>query len=686
VIRGILVTGTDTGVGKTLVAAALARALRRRGIDAGVMKPAATGVPPDDDADLLRAAAGSDDPPALVSPLRFREPLAPAVAADREGRTPDPAAIRAAFEVLAARHDVVVVEGVGGLLVPVAWGYTVADMARDLGLPLLVVARAGLGTLNHAALTVEAARARGLPVLGVVLNRTEAAAPGPAEETNPAALERLCGVRVLGTFPRIPGGRERDPDALADALEAGLDLAPLLEEAALPSGEALARWKRIDRAHVWHPFTQMKEWTDPVVIVRGEGPYLWDAGGRRYVDGVSSLWVTVHGHRTPEIDAAVASQLGRVAHSTLLGLSNVPSIELAERLVARAPAGLTRVFYSDSGSTAVEVALKMAFQHQRRRGEEGRTKFVFFEGGYHGDTLGAVSVGGIDLFHRLFRPLLFASHRVPAPHCYRCPVGKTFPSCGIDCLRPFDEVLREYGPEIAAVIVEPAMQGAAGMIPQPEGWLRRVAAGARAAGALLIADEVAVGLGRTGRWFAVEHEDVRPDLLAVAKGLSGGYLPLAATLATEEIHASFLGRYEEMRTFFHGHTYTGNPLACAAAVANLDRMAREGTVEEAARKGEILGRLLEPLRALPAVGDVRRRGMMAGVELVSDRGSREPFPPEARAGWRVCEEARKRGVLLRPLGNVVVVMPPLGAPDGVLGGIVGVLSASIGAAFPEGGR
>ncbi len=682
--RGVLVTGTGTGVGKTAVAAALARILLRRGLSVGVMKPAATGVPPDDDADLLRAAAGSDDPPDLVSPLRFRDPLAPAVAADREGRSPDPEAIRRAFAAIAGRRAFTVVEGVGGLLVPVAWGFTVADMARDLGLPLLVVAPAGLGTLNHAALTVEAARSRGIPVLGVVLVRESAGAPGLAEETNPAALERLCGVRVLAVMERVAAGRERDPDALADALGPGA--ASILADALPAGGDAVARWKRLDRAHVWHPFTQMQEWTDPVVIERGEGPYLWDVEGRRYIDGVSSLWVTVHGHRTPEIDAAVASQLGKLAHSTLLGLSNVPSIELAERLVRVAPPGLVRVFYSDSGSTAVEVALKMAFQHQRRRGEERRTKFVFLEGGYHGDTLGAVSVGGIDLFHRLFRPLLFASHRVPAPHCFRCPVGKTFPSCGIDCVLPLEEALRDHGPEIAAVIVEPVMQGAAGMIPQPAGWLPRVAAAARAAGALLIADEVAVGLGRTGRWFAVEHEGVRPDLLAVAKGLSGGYLPLAATLATEEIHASFLGRHEEMRTFFHGHTYTGNPLACAAAVANLDRMTREGTVGEAARKGEILGALLEPLRSLRPVGDVRRRGMMAGVELVRDAASREPFPPGERAGRRVCEEARRRGVLLRPLGDVVVVMPPLGTPDVVLGEIAGVLAASIRAALPEENR
>ena len=677
--RAVLVTGTGTGVGKTAVAAGLARLLRRRGIDVGVMKPAATGVPPDEDADLLRAASGADDALDLVSPIRLRDPLAPAVAADREGRVPDPDAVRRAFATIAGRHAVTVVEGVGGLLVPIAWGWTVADLARDLGLPLVVVAPAGLGTLNHAALTVEAARARGLAVLGVVLVREAAGEPDLAEATNPAALARLCGVPVLGVMARVPAGRERDPDALADAL-GGLELPGDLLP---PRGEAISRWKALDRAHVWHPFTQMQEWTDPLIIERGEGPYLFDVEGRRYIDGVSSLWVTVHGHRTPEIDAAVAGQLGRLAHSTLLGLANVPSIELAERLVRVAPPGLTRVFYSDSGSTAVEVALKMAFQHQRRRGAESRTKFVFFEGGYHGDTLGAVSVGGIDLFHRLFRPLLFSSHRVTAPHCFRCPIGKTFPSCEIDCLRPFEEVLRDHGNEIAAVIVEPAMQGAAGMLPQPEGWLTRVAAAARDAGALLIADEVAVGLGRTGRWFAVEHEGVRPDLLAVAKGLSGGYLPLAATLATEEVHASFLGKYEEMRSFFHGHTYTGNPLACAAAVANIDRMEREGTVAGAERKGRLLGDLLEPLRAIRPVGDVRRRGMMAGVELVRDPATGEPFPPEARAGWRVCEEARRRGVLLRPLGNVVVVLPHLGAPDAVLGEIAEVLAASIRAAFPE---
>jgi adenosylmethionine-8-amino-7-oxononanoate aminotransferase len=446
--------------------------------------------------------------------------------------------------------------------------------------------------------------------------------------------------------------------------------------------EEVARWKRLDRAHVWHPFTQMAEWTDPLVIERGEGPWLFDAEGRRYVDGTSSLWVTVHGHREPALDRAVADQLGRVAHSTLLGLAGVPSIELAERLVRVAPPGLSRVFYSDDGSTAVEVALKMAFLHQRRRGEERRTRFLHFAGSYHGDTLGAVGVGGIPIFHELFHPLLHASVRAAPPSCWRCAPGRPCPPCAEAALPSFEEALERRGAEIAAVVVEPGIQGAAGMVVEPPGWLRRLAEATRRAGALLVADEVATGFGRTGRWFAVEHDGVRPDLMAVAKGLSGGYLPLAATLATEEVHASFLGRFEDLRAFFHGHTYTGNPLACAAAAANLDLMEERGTVAEAARKGEVLGRLLAPLRGHPHVAEVRRLGMMAGIQLAADPRAREPFPLAARAGGRVCAEARKRGVLLRPLGDVVVVLPPLGIPDGVLEETAAAVVESVRAAFP----
>ena len=421
------------------------------------------------------------------------------------------------------------------------------------------------------------------------------------------------------------------------------------------------------------------------MIERARGDMLFDTRGREYLDAVSSLWVTVHGHREPEIDEAVRAQLGRVAHSTLLGLANVQSIECAEALLRVAPRNLSRVFYSDSGSTAVEVALKMAFQGAQQRGDTNRRTFVHFAGSYHGDTLGSVSVGGIDLFHRTFKPLLFEAVRAVAPTCYRCPLGKTYPACEIACLEPFEATLRDRGDEIAAVVVEPVMQGAAGMIPQPPGWLPRVAAATRAEGALLICDEVATGFGRTGRMFAVEHEGIEPDLMCVAKGLTGGYLPLAATLATEAVHDAFLGAPEEMRTFFHGHTYTGNPLACAAAVANLRLMETRNTVADAARKGELLGRLLaEQVAPLPHVGDIRRRGLMVGVELVADVATREPFPAAQRMGWRVCRDAMQHGVRLRPLGDVVVLMPPLGFADLSLEQTVDTLARSIRAVCAEG--
>jgi adenosylmethionine-8-amino-7-oxononanoate aminotransferase len=417
-----------------------------------------------------------------------------------------------------------------------------------------------------------------------------------------------------------------------------------------------------DRRYLWHPFTQMAEWleTEPLVIERAEGCALYDVEGKRYLDGVSSLWVTVHGHRKRAIDRAVKAQLDRVAHTTLLGLSNVPSIELGERLVAMAPSGLTRVFYSDSGSTAVEIALKIAFQYRQQRGETARTRFVHFTNAYHGDTIGSVSVGGIDLFHALYKPLLFHGFEVPAPHGWRCPDDLDEAACGRSSLAALEATLRDHAGEIAAAIVEPVMQGAAGMIPQPPGWLAEVRRLCTRYGVLLIADEVATGFGRTGTMFACEQEGVSPDLLCLAKGITGGYLPLAATLATEEIFRAFLGRYDEFKAFFHGHTYTGNPLACAAALASLDLFEKERTLEKLRGKILRLSRRLAEIAKLPHVGDVRQRGFMAGIELAADVPARTAYPVAERRGHHVCMEARRRGAILRPLGDVVVLMPPLG--------------------------
>ncbi len=440
------------------------------------------------------------------------------------------------------------------------------------------------------------------------------------------------------------------------------------------------RLRELDRAHVWHPFTQMKVYPDehPLVIERGEGNYLVDVEGRRYFDGVSSLWANLHGHCRPEIDAAVSRQLGRIAHSTLLGHANVPSIELAARLASVAPGGLDRVFYSDSGSEAMEIALKIAFAYWRHTGERRRTKFAGVGEAYHGDTIGAVSMGGIDVFHALFRPLLFETYRIPVPYCYRCPLGKSRETCAMACLAEAERVIRAHADELAGVCVEPVFMAAGGMILQPEGWLRGLAKIARDAGALFIVDEVAVGFGRTGRMFGVEHEGVTPDIMGCAKGLSGGYLPLAATLVTDEVYGAFLGEYRERRTFYHGHTYTGNQLGCAAALASLDIFEKDSVLENVRRKAERVGaRLRSELADLAHVGDIRVKGLFGGVELVKDRSTKEPFAFEERTGHRVCLAARARGVFLRPLGDVIVLVPPLSSTEEELDHLVDAVAESI---------
>ena len=412
-----------------------------------------------------------------------------------------------------------------------------------------------------------------------------------------------------------------------------------------------------DLRHLWHPFTQQQGWGEDepaLVIERAEGTNLYDTDGRAYIDGVSSLWCNVHGHRHPAIDGAIRAQLDQVAHSTMLGLSHRPAIELAEKLIAVAPPGLTRVFYSDSGSTAVEIALKMAYQWWAQRGEPQRTGFVCLHDAYHGDTLGAVSVGGIDLFHSLYRPLLFDT--------WPTPVGDD---------EHLDRLLQARHREVAAVIVEPLVQGAGGMLMAPPGYLRRVRELCDRHGVLLICDEVATGFGRTGRMFACEHEDVTPDLMCVGKGLTGGYLPLAATLTTERVYEGFLGNSDELRTFFHGHTFTGNPLGCAAAIATLETFERERTLEMMAPKIELLTRLLDQRIAfLPGVAEVRQRGFMVGIELVA-----EPAPE--RLGPQVMLGARRRGAVIRPLGDVIVLMPAPAMSEADLRRLVAITASSI---------
>ena len=417
-----------------------------------------------------------------------------------------------------------------------------------------------------------------------------------------------------------------------------------------------AELRALDREVLWHPFTQQRGWAgeDAPIIERAEGTTLYDTEGRAYIDGVSSLWCNVHGHGHHLIDSAVRLQLGRLGHSTMLGLTHRPAIELGRRLIDIAPAPLSRVFYSDNGSTATEVALKMSLQWWAHRGEPQRTGFICLRGGYHGDTIGSVSVGGIELFHSLYRPLLFDS--------WQAEPGDT---------NQMAALLEEHQDQVAAVVMEPLVQGAAGMLVHPEGYLAAVRELCDRYGVLLICDEVATGFGRTGTMFACEQENVTPDFLCLSKGLTGGYLPLAATLTTERVYEGFLGEFEEFRTFFHGHTYTGNPLACAAAVASLDVFESERTLHHLQPKIDLLGTWLdESVARLPGVAEVRRCGFMVGIELVHQ-------PLEARMGHQVTLAARERGAIVRPLGDVVVLMPPLAIADSELRRLVEITAEAL---------
>jgi adenosylmethionine-8-amino-7-oxononanoate aminotransferase len=489
---------------------------------------------------------------------------------------------------------------------------------------------------------------------------------------------------------------------------------------------------KLDQKFVWHPFTQMRDWLrrEPVVIASGKGAVLRDVHGREYLDANSSIWTNLHGHQHPKINAAIARQLKKISHSSALGFANEPASLLAAQIVREAgriydlrstiyePKGrrarkpqtanrkLEKVFFSDDGSTALEVALKLAYEFTRRtRGGKSRPRFLSLDGAYHGDTIGAVSLGHIDLFHKAYGGMLFNTDKVMSPYCYRCPFNRAQPEradarnyrkCNWECVGKVERKFstqKKRGNPYAAFVFEPLMQGAAGMVSQPDGWLGRVAEIARSHGALLIADEVMTGFGRTGvhghksdgqsqaSLFASHHENVQPDFLCLAKGLTGGYLPMAATLTTQKVFDAFLGEYEEFKTFFHGHSFTSNQLGAAAALASLDILQTKKSVRQRARLQKLFDEELQTLWALPHVGDIRQVGLVAGIELVKNWRTREPFALRERAGIRVCEAMARRGVLTRPVGNVIVLMPPYCTAPGQLRKMISALAESIKESF-----
>lgn len=654
--KNIFITGTDTGVGKTMATLVLGTLLQKRGFNVGVMKPVQCAG---DDAAFLKKSLNLPDHLAEINPCFAPEPLSPHLAFPRARRKIDFKKIIAVYKSLQQRHDIVLVEGAGGVMVPLTDQYFVVDLIRDMELDVVIVARPGLGTINHTLLTIEQAREHGLNVRGVIFNATSLRKPEIPEQTNPEVIHRLGKVSVLGTIPYL---KNLESAEVLRRCVRTINLQPMIkpsDDRMLPSRQKqLAAW---DKAHLWHPFTQMKDWLtdEPLIIDQAKGSYLIDTKGHRYLDGVSSLWVNVHGHGHRHINDRIRDQLRKLEHSTLLGLSNTPAIELAKKLTDIAPKGLNKVFYSDNGSTAVEAAIKIAYQYWQNTGYKSKKFIAHLANSYHGDTLGSVSVGGIDLFHKVYRNLIFPTIAVDFPDCYRAPQGKKYPQYAFEYVDRFEAILRKKHNQIAAFVVEPLVQGAAGMIMWPKGVLKRMRELCRKYQVIFIADEVATGFGRTGTMFACEQEGVSPDMMCLAKGITGGYLPLAATLTTQKIFDGFVFDYKDQKTFFHGHTYTGNPLACAAALANLEVFAKERTLKNLQPKIKFLGKKLEMFYNLPIVGDIRQRGFMVGIELVRDRRTKEPYPWQKQIGVQVCREVRKHGVILRPLGNVIVLMPPL---------------------------
>jgi adenosylmethionine---8-amino-7-oxononanoate aminotransferase len=466
---------------------------------------------------------------------------------------------------------------------------------------------------------------------------------------------------------------------------------------------------QLDRKYVWHPFTQMRDWLarEPIVIASGKGAVLRDVKSREFLDANSSIWTNLHGHQNKKINAAISRQLKKISHSSALGFASEPASLLAEKLVGLAnlkskKPKLEKVFYSDDGSTALEVAIKLAYQYSWRARSPAcppalmkkfPPRFLSLEGAYHGDTIGAVSLGQIDLFHRSFSKLLFKTDKVMSPYCYRCPFNRAKPEradareyrkCNWECVGLVEKKFstqRKKGNPYAAFVFEPLMQGSAGMIPQPKTWLKQVSEITRDHGALLIADEVMTGFGRAGKIFACQHENVQPDFLCVAKGLTGGYLPMAATLTTQKVFDAFLGDYAEFKTFFHGHSFTGNQLGASAALASLEILGGKKSILSRINLEKILRKELQSLWSLPNVGDIRQVGLVAGIELVRNWRTREPFDLRERAGIRVCEAMAKRAVLTRPIGNVIVLMPPYCTTAAQLEKIIAATRESIAATF-----
>ncbi len=649
-MKGFFITGTDTGVGKTMVTASLLAVLRAAGIAAAPFKPIQTGAIRDQDGRLR-----SPDLECCLNAVALNpEPAcSPHLAAEQAGAAIDRGHARKIFDKLSGFYEFILAEGAGGVLAPISRSMTMLDLMKELGLPVLLVARSGLGTLNHTLLSLAAIRDAGMDVAGVVINDANPAEWGAIEHDNPGIIERLGGTRIIGRIPHIAGidGLRRDPSAFLEAVAPALPTAAQLCAAAEPV--VFDEIREMDRASLWHPYTKRSavDAGQMPIIARGSGVYLEDVSGRRFLDAVSSWWACALGHGHPRLLRAMREQAGRLQHSILGNLSHPPAAKLAARLAALT-GGNRHVLFASDGACAVEAAIKIAFQYWRNRGIAGRVRLAAHAEAYHGDTLGAMAAGFLPAFHAPFADIVTPAIRVQPPDCHPCRWGSAPGNCNMACFAPMQQALEEHGHELAAVIVEPLCRGSAGMRMYSPAYLKELAVACRKHDVLLIVDEVAMGFGRTGRMFACEHAGIEPDILCLGKALSGGCFPISATVAGDHIYDTFRDANSDT-TFYHGHTFSGHPVAAATAIEALNIYEQERIPERAEALGYLLRERLCPLAAENHVKSVRCLGLIGAVEL----------GPEPADGARKALTARdlllEQGVLIRPLGAVLYLMPPL---------------------------
>lgn len=649
--KGIFITATGTDVGKTYVSALILKKLIEDGEKAIYYKAALSGAKEDKDSKLIAEDASyvfeksgiELEPNDYVSYI-YKHAYSPHLAAQIENRPLELSKVYSDYKKLQEQYDYIVAEGSGGLVCPLRLDdqnqIMLTDVIKKLGLDIIIVSQSGLGSINSTILTINYAKSQNIDVKGIVLNNYDK--ENPIHRDNKIQLEKLSGIEVLA----LVGENEDNISIEIDKLKS------------LFSPDYIEK----DRAHIWHPCSQMKDYEEfpPILIEKGKGMYLYDHEGKAYADVVSSWWCNLLGHSNQRINNAVKNQLDKLEHVIFANFTHKPAIELCERLSKVLPKGISKFFFTDNGSSAIEAAMKMSFQYHYQTNNIQKTKFMAMSEAYHGETLGALSTGGVDIYSKMYKPLLLDVNRIESPDCYRCKYEKSRENCNVECFEHAQKIFELHGKETAAILVEPLLQGAAGMKMYPPLYLKKLRKLCDDYNVHLIADEIATGYGRTGKMFACDHAQISPDIICLSKGLTGGYMPMAIAVTTDKIYNAFYADYNEGKAFMHSHTYSGNPLACSAAIEVLKILEEDNIIEKASEKAVYFNKLIrEMLINHKNIGEIRTIGLINAIELVEDKSLKKGFDSKLRVGYQIYKNALKKGLILRPLGDVLYFNPPL---------------------------